>query len=48
MNQTKDPRQIWFGVEPGSLVNLDEKVVYRAADFAADHAPSIIQQQLEN
>ena len=29
MKQRKDLRQIWYGVEPGTIVNLEDKEVYR-------------------
>jgi large subunit ribosomal protein L15 len=28
----KDPRQIWYGLEPGWVVNLNDKVVLKPAD----------------
>ena len=34
----KDPRQIFFGLEPGSLVSLaDEVVIKPSSDFASEH-----------
>ncbi len=30
--QSKDPKQIWYGLEPGWLVNLKDKVVLKPAD----------------
>ena len=45
----KSPRQIWFGIEPGSLVNLAEKKVYKAYEPAKEgEERSIAQVQLEN
>jgi len=32
MSIEKDPRQIWVGIEPGSLVNLHDKTVYMRSD----------------
>lgn len=49
MSMTKSPRQIWFGIEPGCLVNLAEKKVYKAFEPTNDLSEkSIAQQQLEN
>jgi len=47
MQQKKDPRQIWYGIEPGSLVNLEEKIVFRSGIFTETDKP-VMQQQLEN
>ena len=45
----KSPRQIWFGIEPGSLVNLAEKKVYKPYEPAEEEEePSIAQIQLQN
>jgi large subunit ribosomal protein L15 len=32
LHMRKDPRQIWFGLEPGWVVNLKEKVVLKSVD----------------
>ena len=45
----KSPRQIWYGIEPGSLVNLAEKRVYKAYESPEEgEEKSIAQVQLEN
>ena len=49
MAKQKDPRQIWYGVEPGTLVNLEEKSVYRSTIFTdSEKTKSHIQIHLEN
>ena len=48
MSMEKSPRQIWFGIEPGSLVNLAEKKVYKPYEPAEEGEPSIAQIQLQN
>ncbi len=32
LSKRKDPRQIWYGLEPGWLVNLRDKVVLKPVD----------------
>jgi len=32
MKIEKDPREIWVGISPGSLVNLHDKTVYVRSD----------------
>jgi large subunit ribosomal protein L15 len=32
LNMRKDPRQIWFGLEPGWVVNLKEKTILKPTD----------------
>ena len=32
MLREKDPREIWLGIQPGSLINLHEKRVYSRTD----------------
>ncbi|CBY33637.1 unnamed protein product [Oikopleura dioica] len=49
MSMEKSPRQIWYGIEPGSLVNLAEKKVYKPFEPAEEgEEPSIAQIQLQN
>lgn len=52
MNKTKDPRQIWFGVEPGSLVNLQDRTVHRPHTFkeheVAKENKTVVQQHIES
>ena len=32
LKESKDPRQIFFGLHPGWVVNLADKVIYKPAD----------------
>ena len=32
LKETKDPRQIFYGLKPGWVVNLAEKLIYKPAD----------------
>ena len=49
MSKLKDPRQIWYGIEPGTLVNLEDKAVYRSTIYSeSEKHKSDIQIHLEN
>ena len=37
MKIEKDPREIWVGISPGSLVNLHDKAVYVRSDEEIKH-----------
>jgi len=32
MSETKDPRQVFYGLEPGWVINLKDKVIYKPQD----------------
>lgn len=32
MSATKDPRQVFYGLEPGWIVNLKDKVIFKPLD----------------
>ena len=49
MSKLKDPRQIWYGIEPGTLVNLEDKAVYRSTIYSeSEKHKTDIQIHLEN
>ena len=32
MKETKDPRQVFYGLNPGWVINLADKLIYKPAD----------------
>ena len=36
LKMTKDPRQVFYGLEPGWVVNLKDKVIYKPVDRELD------------
>lgn len=47
-NEIKDPRQIFFGLEPGWLVNLAERAIIRTTSGYHRSKPEPEQQQEKN
>lgn len=45
-NEVKDPKQIFFGLEPGWVVNLAERAIIKST--FGFHRPEKKQQQQEN
>ena len=37
LTATKDPRQVFFGLEPGWVVNLKDKVIFKPLDEDLKH-----------